>query len=204
MTVTLSERPTDVEHLSLADVRSAIDDLVGDRFRVEILGGEVIVSPLARTLHMLIVMDVRRLLDDGCDRDRLAVTERLELFVDKDNRPQPDLAVIPVKAATRDLDATALPASDALLVVEVASPSNGDDDRKWGKKYKAYAKGLVPTYLLIDPHAEGGPEITVFEHPTGTRYNAETTVRFGEKLLLPEPFDTVEIDSSRFPVPASS
>ena len=108
-------------------------------------------------------------------------------------------------ATLRDdtLDATEYAAKDALLVVEVASPSNGNDDRKWGRKYKAYAKGLVPIYLLVDPHAETGPSLTLFTQPNGTRYQSETTVHFGTPLRLPEPFDAVTIDLSRFPVPTA-
>lgn len=68
---------------------------------------------------------------------------------------------------------------------------------------KAYAKGRVPIYLLVDPHAPTGPEIRVFTQPNGKRYQAETIVLFGTPLRLPEPFDAVTIDSSRFPAPTA-
>lgn len=208
--MTLPERPADLadepefdfvepepEGPDLATLRSAIDELVGGRFNVEVLGGEIIVSPLARNIHLLIVQTLSRLLIQALP-ETYVVSERVELAVDEDNSPQPDLTVIEFDALRSDLDATTSPASDALLVVEVTSPSNAPNDRKWGQKYKAYAKGLVPLYLLIDPYAQGGPSVTLFADPTGTRYKSETLIPFGKKLQLPEPFDALVIDTSTF------
>jgi Uma2 family endonuclease len=206
MTVTLPERPADLvepepEGPDLATLRSAIDDLVDGRFKVEIIGGEIIVSPLARTLHDLIVSSLHAMFVRALDEDTHNVSQRVEFVVDEANSPQPDLAVLDVALRNDTLAATEYAAKDALLVVEATSPSNGVNDRKWGLKYKAYAKGLVPIYLLIDPHAGAGPSLTLFTQPNGTRYQAETTVPFGAPLQLPEPFDAVTIDSSRFPMP---
>lgn len=201
MTVTLSEQPTDVEYAFLADARSAIDDLVGDRFKVEILDGRIDVSPLARSGHDEIVGELHLALGDQLDRRRYSLSQRIEFVVDESNHPQPDLAVISKELRRRTMDRTNYPASDALLVVEVTSPSNLMDDRRWGLKYKAYAKGMVPLYLLVDAHAPTGPELTLYSHPTGTRYNVQITVKFGEPLRLVEPFERVVIDSSILPVP---
>lgn len=204
--MTLPERPMDLVEPEFEPdfgmLRSAIENTVGDRYKVEILGGSIIVSPMARNIHALVVLALNRLLTRTLP-DEYAVSERLEFAVDESNSPQPDLAVLPYDAMRADLDATTNSPSEALLVVEVTSPSNAQSDRKWGPKYKAYAKGLVPTYLLIDLYAEDGPSMTLFTEPNGTRYLAEQTVPIGRKLHLPEPFDDVVIDSSRFPPPAS-
>jgi Uma2 family endonuclease len=138
---------------------------------------------------------------DAIGDEKYDLSQRVEFVVDERNSPQPDLAIM--DAALRDdtLEATEYAAKDALLVVEVTSPSNAANDRKWGLKYEAYAKGLVPIYLLIDPHAGAGPTLTLFTQPDGKRYQAETTVPFGTPLTLPEPFDATTIDSSRFPAP---
>jgi Uma2 family endonuclease len=214
MTVTLPERPADLdeevplnlvepepEEPDLDEMRTAIDELVDGRFNVEIIGGEIIVSPLARTLHDLIVSRMHAIFVRALDEDTHNVSQRVEFVVDNKNGPQPDLAIMDAALRAETLEAFEYAAKDALLVVEVASPSNGDDDRKWGRKYKAYAKGMVPIYLLIDPHAETGPSLTLFTQPNGKRYQAEATVPFGTPLQLPEPFDAVTIDSSRFPTP---
>ena len=217
MTVTLSERPADLvepefefdlvepepEGPDLDAMRTAIDELVDGRFKVEILGGEIIVSPLARTLHDRIVNRLNSLLVRVLDEDTYDLTQRVEFVVDDANSPQPDLAIMAAALRDETPDATDYAAKDALLVIEVTSPSNGDSDRKWGRKYKAYAKGLIPIYLLVDPHAETGPSLTLFTQPNGKRYQAETTVAFGIPLRLPEPFDAVTIDSNRFPVPTA-
>jgi Uma2 family endonuclease len=201
MTVTLSERPTDVVDGELAAMRSAVDAALGDRCKVEILGGEIIVPPMPRNLHMLIVTEVRHMLDDGCDRRDFTVTERAEFVVDRYNSPQPDVAVLARKSVERDLDATASPIAEALLVVEVTSPSNAHHDRKWGPRYKAYAKGLVPVYLLVDPHHADGPSFTLYTEPNGTRYQGGQTLPFGRSIRLPEPFESVVVDSAAFPAP---
>ena len=212
--MTLPERPADLDYEVPADLvepepegpdldamRTAIDELVDGRFKVEILGGEIIVSPLARTLHDMIVSRLHAMFVRALDEDTHNVSQRVEFVVDNKNSPQPDLAIMDVALRNDTLEASEYAAKDALLVVEVASPSHGDDDRKWGRKYKAYAKGLIPIYLLVDPHAETGPSLTLFTQPNGKRYQVETTVAFGIPLPLPEPFDAVTIDSRRFPVP---
>lgn len=201
--MTLPERPVAVDGENLAAWRSAIEQLVGDQAKVEILGGGIIVSPLARTLHDKIVSRLHAVFVRVLDEDTYDVSQRIEFVVDELNSPQPDLALISTQLRNDTLDATEYAAKEALLVVEVTSPSNGANDRKWGIKYKAYAKGLVPVYLLVDPYAASGPEIRLFTGPTGTRYNTEKTVSFGDELRLPEPFDAVVIDSSRFPLPGS-
>lgn len=214
--MTLPERPADlvdepefdlvepeVKRLDLNALRSAIDDLTGGRYKVEILGGEIIVSPLASTLHEEIVRRLHHTFTQALDVDEYAISQRAEFLVDEANSPQPDLAIMSVTLREGALNETAYPAKDALLVAEVTSPSSGNDDRKWGREYKAYAKGRVPIYLLVDPHAPSGPQITVFTQPNGTRYVTEATLKFGELFNLSGPFDTVAIDSSRFPVPKS-
>ena len=203
--MTLPERSADFiepEGPDLAAMRSAIDELVDGRFKVEILGGEIIVSPLARTLHDIIVSRLHAAFARTLDEDVYQVSQRVEFLVDESNSPQPDLAVMDAVLRDDTLDATEYAPEDAFLVVEVTSPSNAPSDRKWGLKYKAYAKGLVPIYLLIDAYAQDGPSVTLFTDPTGTRYRSETLVPFGKKLSLPEPFDAVVIDTSTFPTPS--
>jgi hypothetical protein len=65
MTVTLSDDPARLGSTTVAELRSAIEDLVGDRAKVEILGGEVIVSPLAIGLHDRIVSRLEHMIYDA-------------------------------------------------------------------------------------------------------------------------------------------
>jgi Uma2 family endonuclease len=185
----------------LNELRSITEAGVGDRAKVEILGGEIIVSTMPEARHDVIVQRLHNLVLRALGDEVYDFTQRVEFVVDEENGPQPDLAIMDAALRDRTLDATEYAAKDALLVVEVTSPNNAPQDRKWGLKYKAYAKGRVPVYLLIDPHAETGPSLTLFTQPNGTRYQAEATVPFGTPLRLSEPFDAVVVDSSRFPVP---
>lgn len=199
--MTLSERPsTRLRREQLIELRDAVEALVEDGVKVEILGGEVHTVPTPTVQHDLIVSRIQKQLLRTLDDEVYDLSQRAEFVVDDWNRPQPDLAVIDTELRLRNLAATVYEASDALLVVEVASPSNGNDDRKWGRKYKAYAKGMVPIYLLVDAHAETGASLTLYTKPTGTRYQVEENVPFGGKLALPAPFEHVTIDSASFPV----
>lgn len=199
-TMKFSERPAAaLVDKRLTDLRAAAESALDGRAKVEILGGAIVVSPMECNLHLLMVAMVAQPLFRQLDLSSFIITERAELIVDPLNFPQPDLTVLPEASVLRNLDAAATPAGEASIVMEVTSLGGGDSERKHGVKYTAYAKGGVPIYVLVDPYAETGPSITVFTEPDGSRYNAETTVKFGEPLRLPEPFDAVEIDSSRFP-----
>jgi Uma2 family endonuclease len=200
MTAVVPERSLKPVIRTITELRAAIEEVTGDGFKLEILGGKLVVSPLARSLHLIIVTAVRRALDKVCDEDELVVTERAEIVVNKDNLLQPDITILRQAMLGAALYATEYPADEALLVVEVASPSNGEDDRRWGKKYKAYAQGMVPIYLLIDAYDERGPMVSLFTQPDGIRYQTENIAPFGTPITLPEPFPAT-IESSKFPVP---
>jgi Uma2 family endonuclease len=185
---------------SLAELRDAVEKAVGERYKLEIIGGRVVMSPPERRAHLGTVCAVCRFVSRVCDPEQDVVTERAELIVGEGDRPQPDLTVLRSAALDADLDAVAFASAEALLVVEVASPSNGEDDRRWGKKYKAYAKGMVPVYLLVDAYDERGPMVSLFTQPNGRRFLVESTALFGTSITLPDPIPAV-IDSAKFPVP---
>ncbi|MEU1897000.1 Uma2 family endonuclease [Nocardiopsis dassonvillei] len=109
----------------------------------------------------------------------------------------PDLVVMS-EHVLLDPSWTPCPADEAELVVEIVSRSSRDTDRR--KKLWGYAHAPVPLYLLIDAWDEAGPSVTLYEQPGNGRYNHATTVDFGAKIRLPEPFD-VDLDTSRFPGP---
>ncbi|MEU4284336.1 MULTISPECIES: Uma2 family endonuclease [Nocardiopsis] len=109
----------------------------------------------------------------------------------------PDLVVMS-EHVLPDPSWTPCPADEAELVVEIVSRSSRDTDRR--KKLWGYAHAPVPLYLLIDAWDEAGPSVTLYEQPGNGRYNHATTVDFGAKIRLPEPFD-VDLDTSRFPGP---
>ncbi|WP_169801308.1 Uma2 family endonuclease, partial [Streptomyces kanamyceticus] len=110
----------------------------------------------------------------------------------------PDLVLAPrevVDAADPESNEP-LDASEALLVVEITSPSNAKDDRT--KKLWAYGHAPVPAYLLVDRFDEHGPTATLFTGPQNGAYKHAERVPFGESLTLSEPFAAV-VDTADFP-----
>lgn len=75
----------------------------------------------------------------------------------------PDLAVVPAEFVKTDAGAV-LP-DQTLLVVEVTSPSNGDDDRI--VKRKRYAEYGAPLFLLVDRQER---TYTLFSQPSKLGY----------------------------------
>jgi Uma2 family endonuclease len=179
------------------------DDLV--RFReemewpegskVEIIEGIVTVSPTPANQHNLIAAAVQRRLYSAIPEDweifqtlSIAVPSRLGMFI-------PDLVVVP----TGEIDGPGnyIPAAAAELIVEVTSKSNARHDRV--SKPAAYAAAGIPLYLLIDRWAQGGPTVTLYGEPQGDVYRILQAGKFGDQIVLPEPFD-LKLDTSVFPV----
>ncbi|KOX16989.1 restriction endonuclease [Nocardiopsis sp. NRRL B-16309] len=201
MSLAVAERPAQVE-LSRWDyfLRTWQQLDVPDGWRAEIVDGNgvVLVAPPSDP-HNYIAVRVARMLgrvmpDDWDAYQTLGIqvpsVERLYM---------PDLVVMP-ESVVLDPSRTPCPADEAELVVEIVSRSSKDTDRKaklWG-----YAHGPVPLYLLVDAWDENGPSVTLYELPGNGRYNHATTVDFGEKITLPEPFG-LDIDTSKFPGPDS-
>lgn len=85
---------------------------------------------------------------------------------------------------------------DALLVIEVTSPGNKENDRV--VKYHAYARGGVQQYLLVDPLDLRGPSVTLFTEPRGDTYGKARRFEYGDIVRLEHPVPIV-IDTGRFP-----
>ncbi|MDQ0774927.1 Uma2 family endonuclease [Streptomyces aurantiacus] len=163
--------------------------------KVEIIEGIVTVSPTPANQHNLIADVVQRRLYSAIPDDwgifqtlSIAVPSRLGMFI-------PDLVVVP----TGEIDGPGnyIPASAAEFVVEVTSKSNARHDRV--SKPAAYAAAGIPLYLLIDRWAQGGPTVTLYGEPQGDVYRILQAGKFGDQIVLPEPFD-LKLDTSVFPV----
>jgi Uma2 family endonuclease len=89
-----------------------------------------------------------------------------------------------------------LPASEALLVVEVVSASSRHDDYK--TKRDACALSRIPLYLVIDPETSS---LTLFSLPGEEGYRQVTPLPAGGRIDLPEPLgftlDTAEMPMER-------
>jgi Uma2 family endonuclease len=199
-----------VAHFMLPDASYAMwvrDELAGylhlpkDGTRVEVIGGEIVVSPGHSVDHNGMVRDIDRglfaaELTDPTVVRRSVQTIDLNMFEIGDGYI-PDLIVMDaeVLAEARETKAKHLLPYQVDLVVEVTSRSNAvsdrkpDQKRKAGTKWSGYAHAGIPYYLLVDrdPKVCG---TTLYANPdmrAGTY--AELQARgFGETIRLPHPF----------------
>jgi len=167
--------------------------------RVEIIGGEIVVSSASRLSHSMIM-------DDICQEFHLCMgrvsdfpwrclqNANLELVGIEDGYI-PTLLVLDGQIAqeARAADVPNLVADQIELAIEVTSPSNALNHRRPGAgtpkrtKWSGYALAEIPYYLLVDPDPKG-PCITLYSIPhlgTGA-YLEQETWKFGETIVLPE------------------
>ncbi|MGV9243149.1 Uma2 family endonuclease [Streptomyces sp. NPDC003710] len=162
--------------------------------KVEIIEGVVTVSPAPAYGHNVIAARIHRRLLSVIPEEwevfqtlAIAVPSRLGMLV-------PDLVVAPVQEHVET--ETHIPAALAELVVEVTSRSNARHDRV--SKPAAYATAGIPLYLLVDRWASGVPTVTLYGEPEGDVYQVLSSVKFGDTITLPAPFD-LTLDTSQFP-----
>ncbi|MCO5968569.1 Uma2 family endonuclease [Actinoallomurus soli] len=195
---TLPDTPYDLwVHGELADFLHLPDDGT----RVEVIGGEIVVSPGPMLAHNLIVSDINdRFAEIRATRPgftwRCVQTTDLNLVRLGDGYV-PDLLVIDADVAreARQTGPRYLLPPQVELAVEVTSPSNAANDREPGRlgrratKWGGYASTGIPYYLLVDRDPRA-PRTTLYARPdvhAGT-YEVLTTWKFGETIHLPEPF----------------
>ncbi|MFD9593790.1 Uma2 family endonuclease [Kitasatospora sp. NPDC059973] len=173
-----------------------------DGTRVEVIGGEFVVSPAPVYLHAGILTDIQEAVLSARVADaafpwRAVQTVNLDL-VEIGDGYIPDMVVVhqDTDAKSRAEDVLFLQPQDLDLVIEVTSPSNARNDRRplLGRrlkptKWSGYARTGVPYYLLVD-RDPGQPGITLFGEPDRGEgsYRVLGEWKFGEPLRLPEPF----------------
>ncbi|GAA3637560.1 hypothetical protein GCM10022223_65580 [Kineosporia mesophila] len=91
-----------------------------------------------------------------------------------------------------------IPLNELLLAVEITNTGSAVASRN--RKLRAYAKGGVPQYLLIDAHDPGGPTVTLHTDPAEDGYLDSVRVLFGEPITLRDPL-AMTISTANFPVP---
>ncbi|MCT2594465.1 Uma2 family endonuclease [Streptomyces sp. N2-109] len=162
--------------------------------KVEIIEGIVTVAPPPANAHNITADAVQELLYQAKPADCGVFQTQGVTIPGKAGLYIPDLLVMPrvVLAASHNT----APAEEALLVVEITSPSNANHDRI--SKAHGYARAGVPLYLLLDPWHTGKPTATLFGEPEGGTYRVLQSVEYGGVLTLPEPFE-LKIDTGTLP-----
>ena len=185
-------------------VRGELDDHVDapEGSRIEIIGGEVVVSPPPGLPHNAIAGDINYAAvrahvlrpdfawrtDQGSGLSLVGVGDG---FV-------PDLMILDEEvylAARRSKVRTLVP-DQVEMVVEVTSYSNAKNDqepagRGHGKnKWNGYARAEIPYYLLVDRSPKVARSIlySIPDQALGAYLHQESWA-FGETIHLPDPFD---------------
>jgi Uma2 family endonuclease len=182
----LSPRPG-----NLREVAEEIERATG--LRVEILGGQLVMSPTPRGKHAGTVKRLLRQLSPqlpaGLDAYEMS---SIALPGDLDDYCTPDLVVLPTEWEEDD-DWLADP-GDAELAVEVISQSEKAKDVT--AKNGWYAAAGVRTLLVVDPRKG---DWALFSHPRDGVYQGVLHGKYGEELSLPMPF-TRPVDTSCLPL----
>jgi len=160
--------------------------------RVELIDGEIIVSPSGSVPHSATIDRLMDQLVDVKRQHRWLFHTWLTVHIPATReRMIPDLMVAPDDAPQFGNDELLAPG--VLLVTEVVSWWSRRRDRE--VKLRAYAQGEVPLYLMIDRFADPAA-VTLFSEPGQDGYAQRRAARAGEPLRLPEPFG-VDLDTAR-------
>ncbi|AZQ36146.1 Uma2 family endonuclease [Streptomyces cyaneochromogenes] len=162
-------------------------------WRVELIEGEICVTPPANGEHAEIVSEVVGQVIDRCTDRSLRNYTGIGLNVpgaSGTSHVLPDLTVAP-KGSFQDQEEWH-DASPVLLVAEVTS--NGTADRDRHMKIRGYARAGIPIYLLID---RDEAEVTVYSEPSGDEYTQNPKYKLGLTVPLPAPFG-FELDTAEF------
>jgi Uma2 family endonuclease len=181
-----------VEDAELADLEQIWRTLDVPGHRVELLDGQVVVSPTASRWHSSAINRLIESLIDVNLQNGWEFHTNLTVHIEASReRLIPDL-MIAAKDAPGFGDDELL-AHGVLLVADVVSPSSQRRDRV--AKLRAYAQGRVPVYLLVDQLADPA-RVTLFTEPEETSYLGCHAAAAGEALRLPEPFG-IALDTRR-------
>ena len=178
----------------LLDLRDRIDT---GHHRAEIIGGQLVVSPMPVFWHERVCQWLVRSLDGVCEpNDWFADTAGEIQLPPTGDLIEPDLMILRDSSTIPDLESLR-PIDRVLFAAEVISASSVRADRE--VKPRACAMAGIPFYLLVDRFTR---PVTISLHsgPGPNGYAKVDTVTAGEKLQIPAPFD-LTLDTSALPLP---
>ncbi|MEU9240436.1 Uma2 family endonuclease [Streptomyces sp. NPDC048385] len=182
MSAAAIEQPFDDEPFSL----TVIADEIMERhpgYRVEIIGGHLLVTPPPDVDHAFVLTDLMiPFIAAGLHGEETRVAQNVGLWLPTgaEDYAIPDLAI--VDADTRDhlVENSAYDPVCFRLVLEVTS-SNWKDDLK--TKAVAYAQAKVPVYVIVDRKHQ---RVHVLTDPSGEQYEHHRPYSPGESVTLPQ------------------
>ncbi|MFD3997809.1 Uma2 family endonuclease [Streptomyces sp. NPDC058583] len=186
-----SEGMPDREGASVQETFELFSASAPKGWRVELIEGEIYVVPPANGEHEEIVSELNGQVRDhdkgvgrytGIGLSLPGTTDAVRVI--------PDLVIAP-KGSFDDQQEWHAP-DPVLLVAEVTSTSTARRDRV--QKIRAYARGGIPLYLLIDREAG---EAVVCSEPSGDDYGHKSIHKLGTVVALPHPLGFA-LDTSAF------
>jgi Uma2 family endonuclease len=161
---------------SAAEVLRMVEDgILGEDEPVELLEGDLVVTPPQGPRHSAVVSELDERLR-ATYRPGYHVRSQCPLGGAADSLPEPDLAVVLGKP--RDYLAAHPVGADVVLVIEVARTSQVIDRRK----VRVYAKIGVPVYWLLDLATR---RLEVRSEPDGDDYRSTRLLGENESAALP-------------------
>ncbi|MER5944827.1 Uma2 family endonuclease [Streptomyces sp. NPDC001904] len=164
-----------------------LDTIPGLPPHTEMIDGGLFLGSPQSNFHMLTLRLLERAFEDQAPEDLLVVRE-MTTKIDKRNRPEPDLMLVPDEAFTGPSQTWYSP-SDILLAVEIVSPHSEERDREI--KPRKYAGARIPHFWRVEENG-GLPVVYVYELDPATNSYAVTGIHH-DRLKVTVPF-TLDID----------
>ncbi|MFD3873738.1 Uma2 family endonuclease [Streptomyces sp. NPDC058623] len=153
----------------------------------ELIDGSLIfVSPQTR-FHWRAVSFLESRLRSAAP-EGLEVIREFTIDIDRHNRPEPDVIVVP-EEPYEDLDQTRLPAESVRLAIEVVSPESVSRDRE--TKPLKYARAGILHFWRVE-NKDGRAVVYVYELDPATQKYVATGI-FHDRLKVSVPFP-VDLD----------
>ena len=164
---------------------------VPEGFRVEIVGGNVFMTP-QRATHWRIILKLVMAVEDRFGEDVKVFSDVRIDFPGHENGLCPDVAVL--RASAEKDDEGRWRYEDVEFVFEVISEGTAAND--YGPKKAAYATAEVPLYVIADPY-QG--RCYVYTDPKNGDYVTRTRVDFGDDIDLTGTVADLTVSTSGFP-----
>ncbi|GAA0387164.1 hypothetical protein Acor_25140 [Acrocarpospora corrugata] len=159
--------------------------------RVELVDGALVFMSPQKRFHARVQHGLHVRLNEQAPPELLAVSQ-MDMRLDREWRPCPDLMVIDAEAD--DDDRTFYPPQTVHLVVEIVSPESEHRDR--AVKPPKYARCGIPNFWRIENN-ENTPVVYVFELDPATSAYGLAGIQHG-RLKVDVPF-SIDIDLADLP-----
>ncbi|MFI6768341.1 Uma2 family endonuclease [Streptomyces sp. NPDC050355] len=160
-------------------------------YRIEIVGGEIFMSP-QRNVHWQTIRQILRALEDRFGMDVLVTSDVRVDFPGQENGFCPDVAKF-ADGAKEDGEGR-WHYQDIEFIAEVVSKGTAPND--YGPKKAIYAEAEIPVYVIADPYAG---RCRVFTDPQDGDYKGDITVPYGDPIDLTATVVGLTISTAEFP-----